>query len=59
MPNVSELSETAATRVSLEFLRQISSTGYLRNRIATDLDIAGNGGHQGRAAPDFGPWQCL
>lgn len=34
--NVEELSETAATR-SLEMLKQISSTGYLRKRMPEDL----------------------
>ena len=40
--NVSELSETAATR-SLEVLRQISSTGYLRNRMPQDLVLLQGG----------------
>jgi ribonucleoside-diphosphate reductase alpha chain len=44
--NVSELSETAATR-SLEVLRQISSTGYLRNRMPQDLVLLQGGHGQG------------
>jgi len=40
--NVSELSETAATR-SLEVLRQISSTGYLRNRMPQELVLLQGG----------------
>jgi len=40
--NVTELSETAATR-SLEVLKQISSTGYLRKRLPQEL-VVFNGG---------------
>ncbi len=40
--NVSEISESAATK-SLEVLKQISSTGYLRKRLPQDL-MALNGG---------------
>lgn len=40
--NVSELSESAATR-SLEVLKQISSTGYLRKRLPQELVVL-NGG---------------
>ncbi|KAJ04798.1 vitamin B12-dependent ribonucleotide reductase [Sulfitobacter mediterraneus] len=40
--NVSELSETAATR-SLEVLKQISSTGYLRNRLPQELVVLQGG----------------
>ncbi len=40
--NVSELSESAATR-SLEVLKQISSTGYLRKRLPQEL-VVFNGG---------------
>ncbi|MDW4497552.1 vitamin B12-dependent ribonucleotide reductase [Sulfitobacter sp. D35] len=40
--NVSELSETAATK-SLEVLRQISSTGYLRNRLPQELVVLQGG----------------
>ncbi len=40
--NVSELSETAASK-SLEVLKQISSTGYLRKRLPQDLVVL-NGG---------------
>ncbi len=40
--NVSELSESAATR-SLEVLKQISSTGYLRKRMPQELVVL-NGG---------------
>mgnify|MGYP001628228525 FL=1 len=36
--NVSEISETAATK-SLEVLKQISSTGYLRKRLPQDLVV--------------------
>ena len=43
--NVEELSETAATR-SLEVLKQISSTGYLRKRMPQDLIELSNGGQQ-------------
>ncbi|MEM7088146.1 MAG: vitamin B12-dependent ribonucleotide reductase [Pseudomonadota bacterium] len=41
--NVSEISDTAATK-SLEVLKQISSTGYLRKRLPQDLMVL-NGGH--------------
>ncbi|MEX0284415.1 MAG: vitamin B12-dependent ribonucleotide reductase [Paracoccaceae bacterium] len=44
--NVSELSETAATK-SLEVLKQISSTGYLRKRLPQELVVL-NGGGQGQ-----------
>ncbi len=40
--NVKELSETAATR-SLEVLKQISSTGYLRKRLPQDLVVLQGG----------------
>jgi ribonucleoside-diphosphate reductase alpha chain len=40
--NLKELSESAATR-SLEMLKQVSSTGYLRKRLPQDL-VAFNGG---------------
>ncbi|MFK7880534.1 vitamin B12-dependent ribonucleotide reductase [Roseobacter sp.] len=45
--NVSELSETAAAK-SLEVLKQISSTGYLRNRMPQELVVL-QGGAQGFA----------
>ncbi len=41
--NVSEISESAANK-SLEVLRQISSTGYLRNRLPQELVVL-QGGH--------------
>ncbi|MCX7559517.1 vitamin B12-dependent ribonucleotide reductase [Sulfitobacter sp. F26204] len=41
--NVAELSETAATR-SLEVLKQISSSGYLRNRPPQELVLLQGGG---------------
>ncbi len=40
--NVSEISETAATK-SLEVLKQISSTGYLRKRLPQDLVVLQGG----------------
>ena len=40
--NVSELSESAATR-SLEVLKQISSTGYLRKRLPQELVVLQGG----------------
>ncbi|MGB7241580.1 MAG: vitamin B12-dependent ribonucleotide reductase, partial [Sulfitobacter sp.] len=40
--NVSELSETAASK-SLEVLKQISSTGYLRNRLPQELVVLQGG----------------
>ncbi|WP_187429934.1 hypothetical protein ROLI_018670 [Roseobacter fucihabitans] len=40
--NVSELSETAAAK-SLEVLKQISSTGYLRNRMPQELVVLQGG----------------
>lgn len=40
--NLTELSETAATR-SLEVLKQISSTGYLRKRLPQDLVVLQGG----------------
>ncbi|MFK7752459.1 MAG: vitamin B12-dependent ribonucleotide reductase, partial [Sedimentitalea sp.] len=42
--NVTELSETAASR-SLEVLKQISSTGYLRKRLPQELVVLQGGGH--------------
>ncbi|MEP2533219.1 vitamin B12-dependent ribonucleotide reductase [Shimia sp.] len=45
--NVSELSDSAATR-SLEVLKQISSTGYLRKRLPQELVVL-NGGAGGAA----------
>ncbi len=41
--NLTELSETAATR-SLEVLKQISSTGYLRKRLPQELVVLNGGG---------------
>ncbi|MGJ8625344.1 MAG: vitamin B12-dependent ribonucleotide reductase [Sulfitobacter sp.] len=46
--NVSELSEVAASK-SLEVLRQISSTGYLRNRLPQELVVL-QGGQGGTSA---------
>ena len=46
--NVAELSDTAATR-SLEVLKQISSTGYLRKRLPHELMVL-NGGQNGETA---------
>jgi ribonucleoside-diphosphate reductase alpha chain len=40
--NVAELSETAASK-SLEVLKQISSTGYLRKRLPQDLVVLQGG----------------
>ncbi|XDA99539.1 vitamin B12-dependent ribonucleotide reductase [Sulfitobacter sp. LCG007] len=48
--NVSELSETTASK-SLEVLRQISSTGYLRNRLPQELVVL-QGGQAGLASLD-------
>ncbi|WP_299424474.1 vitamin B12-dependent ribonucleotide reductase [uncultured Shimia sp.] len=42
--NVSELSDTAASR-SLEVLKQISSTGYLRKRLPQELVVLNGGGN--------------
>jgi len=42
--NVSELSDIAATR-SLEVLKQISSTGYLRKRLPQELVVLNGGGN--------------
>lgn len=42
--NVAELSDTAATR-SLEVLKQISSTGYLRKRLPQELVVLNGGGN--------------
>lgn len=50
--NVKELSETAATR-SLEVLKQISSTGYLRKRLPQELVVL-QGGIQGAVALNNG-----
>ena len=47
--NLSELSETAATK-SLEVLKQISSTGYLRNRLPQELVVLQGGQHEMAAA---------
>ncbi len=48
--NISEMSETAASK-SLEVLKQISSTGYLRKRLPQELVVL-NGG-QGMGATAF------
>ena len=42
-PNVSSVSETAANK-SLEVLKQISSTGYLRKRVPQELVVLQGGG---------------
>ncbi len=42
--NVSEISDSAATR-SLEVLKQISSTGYLRKRLPQELVVLNGGGN--------------
>jgi ribonucleoside-diphosphate reductase alpha chain len=47
--NVSELSETAASK-SLEVLKQISSTGYLRKRLPQELVVLQGGGGMGGMA---------
>ncbi|THD74749.1 vitamin B12-dependent ribonucleotide reductase [Thalassobius vesicularis] len=47
--NVEELSETAATR-SLEMLKQISSTGYLRKRLPQELVVLQGGQSLGGVA---------
>ncbi|APE43769.1 ribonucleoside-diphosphate reductase, adenosylcobalamin-dependent [Sulfitobacter alexandrii] len=47
--NVTELSESAATK-SLEVLRQISSTGYLRNRLPQELVVLQGGQREMAAA---------
>ncbi len=49
--NISEITETAATK-SLEVLKQISSTGYLRKRLPQELVVL-NGGGQGLGATAF------
>jgi ribonucleoside-diphosphate reductase alpha chain len=49
--NVSELSESAATK-SLEVLKQISSTGYLRKRLPQELIVLQGGQTQGAIALD-------
>ncbi len=41
--NIKEMSETAATK-SLEVLKQISSTGYLRKRLPQELVVLNGGG---------------
>ena len=50
--NVKELSESAATR-SLEVLKQISSTGYLRKRLPQELVVL-QGGIQGAVGLETG-----
>ncbi|MDU9003749.1 vitamin B12-dependent ribonucleotide reductase [Sedimentitalea todarodis] len=47
--NVSELSETAASK-SLEVLKQISSTGYLRKRLPQELVVLQGGASMGATA---------
>ncbi|MFY0618758.1 vitamin B12-dependent ribonucleotide reductase [Shimia sp.] len=49
--NVSELSDTAASR-SLEVLKQISSTGYLRKRLPQELVVLNGGGGVSAEIPD-------
>ncbi len=51
MSNVKEMSETAANR-SLEVLKQISSTGYLRKRLPQELVVLQGGQHMGATALD-------
>ncbi|HKL04881.1 MAG TPA: vitamin B12-dependent ribonucleotide reductase [Roseovarius sp.] len=48
--NISEMSDAAASR-SLEVLKQISSTGYLRKRLPQELVVL-NGGQSGAVAFD-------
>ncbi len=50
--NVTELSETAATK-SLEVLKQISSTGYLRNRLPQQLVVLQGGSGMAEEAALF------
>ena len=47
--NIAEMSETAASR-SLEVLKQISSTGYLRNRMPQELVVLNGGQSMGAVA---------
>ena len=47
--NISEMSETAANK-SLEVLRQISSTGYLRKRLPQELIVLNGGQSAGAVA---------
>ncbi|PIE15782.1 MAG: ribonucleoside-diphosphate reductase, adenosylcobalamin-dependent [Rhodobacterales bacterium] len=47
-PNVTEVSETAASK-SLEVLKQISSTGYLRKRVPQQLVVLQGGGGETQA----------
>jgi len=49
--NVKEMSEDAASR-SLEVLKQISSTGYLRKRMPQELVVLQGGQHMGATALD-------
>ncbi|ETX27315.1 vitamin B12-dependent ribonucleotide reductase [Roseivivax isoporae] len=49
--NVKEISESAASR-SLEVLKQISSTGYLRKRVPQELVVLQGGQTIGFAGPD-------
>ena len=49
MSNISEMSEAAASK-SLEVLKQISSTGYLRKRLPQELVVL-NGGQSRVARP--------
>ncbi|MHA7829133.1 MAG: TSCPD domain-containing protein, partial [Roseovarius sp.] len=55
--NVSEMSDAAASR-SLEVLKQISSTGYLRKRLPQELVVL-NGGQSRMAAAGGDPVQTL
>jgi ribonucleoside-diphosphate reductase alpha chain len=48
--NISEMSESAASR-SLEVLKQISSTGYLRKRLPRELVVLQGGQSAGFAVP--------
>jgi ribonucleoside-diphosphate reductase alpha chain len=50
--NVSEISETAASK-SLEVLKQISSTGYLRKRLPQELVVLQGGQHLTAQATSF------
>ena len=57
LSNVAELSDTAASR-SLEVLKQISSTGYLRKRLPQELVVL-NGGSSAPTAEITNPVETL
>jgi ribonucleoside-diphosphate reductase alpha chain len=58
LPNISEISDSAATR-SLEVLKHVSSTGYLRKRMPQELLVLNGGQTQAAMVNGEDPLQSL